>query len=702
MRKFEKMVLLLLTVVLLFSCSKEYDDSELRGRIENLESWQKTVNGQIVALQGLITALENKDHVTSVTELADKSGYTITFSQSSPITIKHGQKGADGTIPVIGVKQDTDGKYYWTLDGKYLTEESKKIPATGDKGEIGEAGSNGVAPQVRIKVTTNIWEISIDGGTNWTPTGVKATGDKGEQGDAIFSTDGIDYTSDPNNVTFTLADGTTTITFPRTSTVTVGFVVYTPLLVLSDIPRHAGLTMSGITEKEFVAITATIEHEEGSTTQVQTRSVAQAWQVSITKPIFENGTLKSEPVIEVKVNSTVADNTQAILTVSVLTTKGEKISSSRILRKVDSENFLVPIENDGKISDMTNLLWLSKQLEDGTLDTKGKVYTLTCDIDMAGMIINPIGSMSEKAFKGTFDGQGHTIKNYVINNSGTTEVSIGLFGVSTGIIMNLDAQGDVKQAVSNDDVYGVGGILGVNLNGGKILNCSFSGNVSSTDCMFVSTGGVVGLNQDGLVAGCSYRAATGKKVTANDGQNCGGVIGSNSSVNATAYTIGCYNSGQVSPAANCWNLGGVVGSNYSNTHNKSLMLACYNIGVVSGATSTSTGGVAGSTSNGSLTACYNTQDITATGSHTPYLIANGDNSAILNNCFWLVSSQASHSPNILPENLINSKVLSAQDLNSDQTVNALNAAIDEWNATNGNLCNYKFIKGDQYPVLVNK
>lgn len=89
MKNLKRPILLLVAVVTLFSCAKEYDDGELRGRIESLEAWQETVNGQIVALQGLVSALENKDYVTSVTELADKSGYVIAFSKSGPVTIYH-------------------------------------------------------------------------------------------------------------------------------------------------------------------------------------------------------------------------------------------------------------------------------------------------------------------------------------------------------------------------------------------------------------------------------------------------------------------------------------------------------------------------------------------------------------------------------------------------------------------------------------
>lgn len=53
-------------------------------------------------------------------------------------------------------------------------------------------------PQVQINATTNEWEISTDGGKNWKSTGIKATGEKGDRGDAVFVENGVDYTSDPD------------------------------------------------------------------------------------------------------------------------------------------------------------------------------------------------------------------------------------------------------------------------------------------------------------------------------------------------------------------------------------------------------------------------------------------------------------------------------------------------------------------------
>ena len=122
MKKFRHYALLLVMVMAVFGCSKDYDDtaikndiSDLQSRVEKLETWCTAVNSQISALQVLVTALEANDYVTGVSLTSD--GYTITFSKSETITInngKDGDKGADGVTPVIGVDQ-FEGEYYWTV-----------------------------------------------------------------------------------------------------------------------------------------------------------------------------------------------------------------------------------------------------------------------------------------------------------------------------------------------------------------------------------------------------------------------------------------------------------------------------------------------------------------------------------------------------------------------------------------------------------
>ncbi|MDD2293281.1 MAG: PL29 family lyase N-terminal domain-containing protein, partial [Bacteroidales bacterium] len=125
--------IMLIAVVALSSCIKD-DLAEIRERLTNLEEWQTSVNSSISALQSIVSALERKDYVTSVVPLSDGSGYVINFQNSGAVTIKHGNKGEAGETPIIGTRQDSDGKYYWTLNGEWLLSDGVKIPTTGTDG----------------------------------------------------------------------------------------------------------------------------------------------------------------------------------------------------------------------------------------------------------------------------------------------------------------------------------------------------------------------------------------------------------------------------------------------------------------------------------------------------------------------------------------------------------------------------------------
>lgn len=237
----KKILSVLYIATLLFaSCSDEYDDSALTGRVDNLENRVakleelcKQMNTNISSLQTIVTALQKNDYVTNVTPIMQNGkevGYTITFSKSNPITIYHGKDGQNGTdgedgkpgvdgedgknghTPVIGVKQDTDGSYYWTLDGDWLTDDSgNKIKAEGTDGKDGTDGSNGedgndgqdgkpgmdgkdgITP--KFKIENDYWYISYDNESTWTQLG-KATGEDGKDGE-----DGTDGANGKDGIT---------------------------------------------------------------------------------------------------------------------------------------------------------------------------------------------------------------------------------------------------------------------------------------------------------------------------------------------------------------------------------------------------------------------------------------------------------------------------------------------------------------------
>ena len=183
---------------------------------EALQRLCNETNTNLSALQTIVTALQNNDNITSVDPLTENGkvvGYTIKFAKSNPIVIYNGKDGADGVdgnTPVIGVKKDTDGIYYWTLDGEFIVVDGQKIKAQGTDGNNGADGSDGVTPKLEIQ--EGYWWISYDNGTNWTQLG-KATGEDGKDADSIK------ITQDENNVYFELADGTV-ITMPQNNDTT--------------------------------------------------------------------------------------------------------------------------------------------------------------------------------------------------------------------------------------------------------------------------------------------------------------------------------------------------------------------------------------------------------------------------------------------------------------------------------------------------
>ena len=196
-----------------------YDDSALQKQLQDHESRLKELerltaqqNANISSLQTIITALQDKDYVTSVAPINEGDevvGYTITFSKSGAVTIYNGK---DGYVPAMGVKQDTDGLWYWTVDGEWLRDsDGEKVRASaidGEDGEPGTPGQSGVTPQ--LKIFDGYWYVSYDGGKTWEEETLgQATGDKGY---TMFA----EVTYDENNVYITMADGEK-LTLPRKS-----------------------------------------------------------------------------------------------------------------------------------------------------------------------------------------------------------------------------------------------------------------------------------------------------------------------------------------------------------------------------------------------------------------------------------------------------------------------------------------------------
>jgi hypothetical protein len=114
------------------------------------------MNTSITSLQTIVNALQQKDFITTVAPInkdGKEVGYAITFSSGKSITSYHGNDGKDGSdgadgkdghTPIIGVKQASDGVYYWTVDGEWLLDaDGNKIKAQSADSENGEDGEDG-------------------------------------------------------------------------------------------------------------------------------------------------------------------------------------------------------------------------------------------------------------------------------------------------------------------------------------------------------------------------------------------------------------------------------------------------------------------------------------------------------------------------------------------------------------------------------
>ena len=177
------------SALLLVSCGS-YDDTELRDKVKDLEDrvakLESAVNTNTQSIQALVEASKNSDSVTGFSELTDKSGYVITFASGRSITLYHGKDGRNGSTPAIGVKADTDGVYYWTVDGEWLLSGGKKVKAEGE---------DAVTP--KFKIENDNWFVSQDGGKTWTNLG------KAKEKDIFKS-----VSLDGGFVSVVLADGT--------------------------------------------------------------------------------------------------------------------------------------------------------------------------------------------------------------------------------------------------------------------------------------------------------------------------------------------------------------------------------------------------------------------------------------------------------------------------------------------------------------
>ena len=184
-----------------------------------LQQQVKQLNINLAALSRIVSALQDNDYLVSTTPFVEDGvpkGWLLNFSKSGLVVI-YSSGGYES--PQIGVRQDADGVYYWTLDGEWLlSEDGSKVRAEGPK------GSDAVPP--RLKIEEQYWWISYDDGATWTRLD-KAVGESGE---GLFAD--VDV-SDEAFVRLVLSDGSTLLV-PRYVSLDIVFDMSGGPLLISE------------------------------------------------------------------------------------------------------------------------------------------------------------------------------------------------------------------------------------------------------------------------------------------------------------------------------------------------------------------------------------------------------------------------------------------------------------------------------------
>lgn len=171
---------------------------------------------------------------------------------------------------------------------------------------------------------------------------------------------------------------------------------------------------------------------------------------------------------------------------------------------------------------------------------------LTADIDMSGVETTPIGKAlpNEEGvhYRGTFDGQGHRIRNLVISNSDWEYM--GLFGMLTdgAVIKNVI----IDSSCSFSGKAFMGGIAGGSVGTGyvTIINCGNEATITGTNQNIAGIIGVaMGNTCPQIIIDC---------------YNTGSISGANESAAITGW------SGDPATVARCWNIGTVEGLDGAN------------------------------------------------------------------------------------------------------------------------------------------
>ena len=540
-----------LALVSALGCS--FDDSGLKERIDEigrriaaLQSRIDEANAQVENL-GILTS---GDVITSVEKNSDGSWVlTCLDSAGEEKTLVAAAADQMINVPVVGVRKDDNGLYWWTIT---IGDTTSDI-----------LGADGAPVPVAGKTPV----ISVDAQGYWTVDGERILNAAGNPIEAADGSSSIFREIDRD------ADGNLAITLGNGGKVTVP--VQNSLNLTLSCPVN--VTVANLSETFAVGY-------ELSGSSAESAVVALA-EVKGLKAVLDRE--KREASL-----SFAADFTSGYIILMAT-----DLDRNTVLRPVFLEK---AEETEIRITSAAELTRFAERVNAQDGAEKMDVY-LENDIDMSSAVWTPIGNgtfsgsaVAGAAFKGTFDGQNHSVKGLgmsIASDAGSGAVT-GFFGVLDGAtVKNL--------------IIGAGST------------------VTSSSAAFACAGGIAGAVVNSTVDHCcNYAAFNISGGKDNISQRFGGIAGSLYSDGETlSQIINCTNYGEFSSVntvntkngATAFSEGGVVGfAESANSALRVLVTSCDNYGKMNVQASRNSGIAATLNKNATAEKCTNYAEITNT------------------------------------------------------------------------------------------
>lgn len=571
-------IIILFAAVVFCGCS-DFDDSELRGRIdgyknriEALKAKAETLGKQLADL----SYLTNGNVITTVSQDADGK-YVVTYKDNKDVehTVVLATMDDIVDVPIIGVKLDENGVYYWTkcIDGEitWLTDDDgEKFPVSG------------YTPT-----------ISVDADGCWTVDGVQILDASGNPIKATTDATSVFRSAEldgDGNFSLTLGDGST-ITLRVFNSLNLKLDAM-PVTTVADPSKSITVSYELSGEAKETAIVA-VAKAEGLDAVIDrdAKTVTVSFDAS-----FSRGTV-------IVMAYDLADN----VIVKPLFYKAATLGTVAI-------------------STPDQLVAFAAAVNAGGEEAAAKAV-LTQDIDMKDVAWTPIGNgayttanaMTGPAFQGTFDGQGHAVRNLkiVVPADAAAGSAWGLFGVLKGATV-------------------------------RNLTIGEGSSVVSTAAAMTAVGAVAGYAYEATIENCENRAAIDIQGGGdNVRESAGGIVGAICANENDSHILSCTNYGKITSknsvntknGATGFSIGGIVGfaDASTTTERYNNVVGCVNEGAIDAQATRTAGVVATMNKYTKLENCANNaavicSDVTASNSRVAGIVSAMGGHTYLTSC----------------------------------------------------------------------